>query len=198
MTETNSKVQLKTFLWVLQTARTCPNERFERSDFLSNLSNSTLFQTFIGKYTARLSKAKSTRAEEPMTNEVLIRSSLIPKIVFEFWIRYFGFRLKHFTMVGDTAFYAFRERSQQETFRNIFCFLIVTGLWVKAFLTFGRSFRRVVQSALYVSRGHLEVKLIFFKSSKTHFLGNWAKKNCHFSTKYFPERLSKIPCSLPD
>ena len=150
-------------MWVLQTARTCPNEKFERSDFLSNLSNSTLFQTFSGKYSAVLSKAKSTRPEEPMKNEVLIRSSLIPKIFFEFWRRYFGFRLKHFTTVGDTAFYAFREGIQQEIFRNIFCFLIVTGLWVKAFPIFGRSFRRVVQSALYASRGHLEVKLIFFQ-----------------------------------
>ena len=198
MTETNSKVQLKTFLWVLETARTCPNERFERSDFLLNLSNSTFFQTFSGKYTAVLSKAKSTRPVEPMKNGVLIPSSLIPKIVFAFWRRYFGFRLKHFTMVGDTAFYAFRERIQQETFRNIFCFLIVTALWVKAFLIFGRSFRRVVQSALYVSGGHLEVKLIFFNSSKTPFFRKLGEKICHFSTKHFPESLSKILCSLPD
>ena len=36
--ETHSKVRLKILLWVLQTACTCPNERFERNDFLSNLS----------------------------------------------------------------------------------------------------------------------------------------------------------------
>ena len=90
-------------------------------------------------------------------------------------------------MVGDTAFYAFRERIQQEIFRNISCFLIVTGLWVKAFPIFGRGFRRVVQSALYVSRGHLELKLIFFNSSKTTFFRKLGEKICHFSTKYFPK-----------
>ena len=54
-------------------------------------------------------------------------------------------------MVGDTAFYAFRERIQQENFRNIFCFLIVTGLWVKPFLILGRIFQIAVNIAFYVS-----------------------------------------------
>ena len=79
-------------------------------------------------------------------------------------------------MVGDTAFYAFRERIQQEVFRNIFCFLIVTGLWVKLFLFLAEFFQCVVKIAIYFSRKHLEVKLIFLKiTKKTFFKGNWAK-----------------------
>ena len=98
-------------------------------------------------------------------------------------------------MVGDTAFYAFRERIQQEIFRNISCFLIVTGLWVKAFLIFGRGFRRVVQSALYVSRGHLELKLIFFNSSKTTFYRKLGEKNLSFFYQIFSKVCQK--CRVP-
>ena len=110
-----------------------------------------------------------------MKNDVLIRGSLIPEKDFAIWRRFFGFSLKHFSMVGDTAIYAFRERIQQEIFRNTFCFLIVTGLWVKAFLFFGRIFQRVVNIAFYVSRGHLEVKIIFLKIIKTLFFGKRAR-----------------------
>ena len=156
------------------------------------------FQILGGKFTAVLSQTNSTRPEELMKNDVLIRGSLIPEKDFAIWRRFFGFSLKHFSMVGDTAIYAFRERIQQEIFRNIFCFLIVTGLWVKAFLIFGRIFQRVVSISFYVSRGHLEVKLFFLKLTKTTFFRKVGKKLCHFSTKPFPERLSKKLCSLPD
>ena len=94
------------------------------------------------KNPAVLSKPKYMCREERMKNEVLIRSSLIPKNLLAIGRRYFGFRLKHFSMADDTAFYAFKERIQQELFRNNFCFSIVTGLWVKLFLIFGRIFPR--------------------------------------------------------
>ena len=54
VTETHSKFRLKILLLVLQTACTCPNERFERNDFLSKLSKSTFLQTLSGKYPAPL------------------------------------------------------------------------------------------------------------------------------------------------
>ena len=54
VTETHSKFRLKILLLVLQTACTCPNERFERNDFLSNLSKSPFRQTLSGKYPAPL------------------------------------------------------------------------------------------------------------------------------------------------
>ena len=150
MTETNSKVQLNIFLWVLQTARTCPNERFERNDFLSSLSNSNFFRTLSGRNQAVLWKPNSTRADEPMKKDISIRSSSIPKKVFGIWRRYFGFRLKHFSMAGDTALYAFKEWTELENFRNNFCFLIITGLWVKPFLILGRIFQIVLEIAFYV------------------------------------------------
>ena len=111
-----------------------------------------------------------------MKNEVLIRSSLIPKKVFAIWRRFFGFRLKHFSMAGDTAFYAFKERIQQELFRNIFCFLIITGLWVKPFLILGRTFQILVNIAFYVS-GDIGGKNNFFKIPKTPFLLETGQKN---------------------
>ena len=142
---------------------TCPNDQTIDSNgvtFFWTFQFQFFFQILGGKFTAVLSKTNSTRPGEPMKNDVLIRGSLIPQKVFAIWRRYFGFSLKHFSLVGDTAFYAFRERIQWEIFWNTFCFLIVTGLWVKASLIFGRIFQRVVNT-LYVSRGHFEVKLIF-------------------------------------
>ena len=50
----------------------------------------------------------------------LIRSSLIPRNVFAIWRSYFVFRLKHFSMVGDTAFNAFREKFNRNFFGTIF------------------------------------------------------------------------------
>ena len=119
---------------------TCPNERFEGNDILSNISISVFFLTLSGNYRAVLSKGNLTRPEEPMKNEVLIQSSLIPKQVFASWRTYFGLRLKHFSMVGDTAFFTFEERIQQGNFRDNFCFSLVTRVWVKRFLIFGRNF----------------------------------------------------------
>ena len=81
-----------------------------------------IFQTLSGKSPAVLWKHNSTRPDEPMKKEVSIRSSLIPKNFFGIWRRFFGFRLKHFCMVGDTAFYACKETIEQEFFRNNFCF----------------------------------------------------------------------------
>ena len=78
------------------------------------------FRILGRKFTAVLSKTNSTRPGERMKNDVLIRGSLIPEKVSAIWRRYFGFSLKHFSMVGDTAIYAFRERIQYEIFRNIF------------------------------------------------------------------------------
>ena len=120
VTETHSKVRLKILLWVLQTARTCPNERLERNDFLSSVPNSNFFQTLSRKNPAVLWKPISTRPDELMKNEVLIRSSLVPKIFFGIWRRYFRSRFKQFSMVGDTAFYASKERIEQKIFRNNF------------------------------------------------------------------------------
>ena len=57
---------------------------------------------------------------------------------------------KHFSMVGDTAFYAFQQRIQLEIFWNLLMFLIITGLWVKPFLILGRSFQIVVNIEFYV------------------------------------------------
>ena len=103
------------------------------------------FQTLSGKNQAVLWKPNSTRADEPMKKEVSIRISLIPEKNFGFWRRFFGFRLKHFSMAGDTAFYAFKETIEQEIFRNNFCSSMVTGLRVKPYLIFGRNFPRDCQ-----------------------------------------------------
>ena len=103
------------------------------------------FQILGGKVTAVLSKTTSMRPEEPMKNDVSIRISLVPQKVSTTWRRYFGLRLKNFSMVGDTAFYAFRERLQQELFRNNFCFSMVTGLWVKRVQIFGKNFPKCCQ-----------------------------------------------------
>ena len=155
MTLTHSKVRQKKSSEFSKLPGTRPIERFERNDFLSSLSNSDFFQTLSGKYPAVLWKPNSTRPDEPMKDEVLIPSSLIPKNLFAIWRRYFRHRLQHFSTVGDTAFYAFKERIQQETFRNDFFVLIVTGLWVKPFLIFGRNFQSVVNIAFYVSKWRL-------------------------------------------
>ena len=90
-------------------------------------------------------------------------------------------------MADDTAFYAFKERIQQELFRNNFCFSMVTGLWVKLFLIFGRFFPG---GSTCPGEGS-EVKMIFFqKIYGTFSFGFWAEnfvlfvpinslKNCH-------------------
>ena len=114
------EIRLKNLFRVLQTACTCPNERFERNDFLSSVSNSKFFQTLSRKNPAVLWKTNFTRPDEPMKNEVLIRSSLVTKKVFGIWRRYFGFRLKHLSMTVDTAFYAFQEKIQQHFFFETF------------------------------------------------------------------------------
>ena len=119
-----------------------------------------------------------------MKIEVLIRSSLIPKNFFAIWRSYFGFRLKHFSMVGNTAFYAFRERIQQEVFRNIFCFLAVTGLWVKLFRNSAEFFQNVVNSAICVPRGRFGGKIFFSKKPRQFSFGNWALNFVVFLPKF--------------
>ena len=80
-------------------------------------------------------------------------------------------------MVGDTAFYAFRERIQHEISRNNFCFLIVTGLWVKPFLILAELFQSVINIAFYVPRGRFGGKIVFFfKITKTLFYRKLGKK----------------------
>ena len=114
----------------------------------------SLSQTLSGKYPAVVSKTNSTCPEEPMENEVLRWNSLIPQNVFAIRRRCFGLRLNNFTMVVNTAFYSLTEKkTQPEFFRNEFCFSMVTGLWVKLFLSFGQLFPKVVNSAIYTSRG---------------------------------------------
>ena len=101
---------------------------------------------------------------------------LIPRNVFAIWRSYFGFRLKHFSMVGDTAFYAFRERIQREIFRNVFCFLIVTGLWVKRFLIWAAFSKVLSIMHSMCPEEDLEVRLIFFQNNwATISFGNWTK-----------------------
>ena len=111
---------------------------------------------------------------------------MIPRNVFAIWRSFFGFRWKHFSMVGETKFYAFRERIQQEIFRNIFRFLIVTGLWVKPFLFLAEFFQSVVKIAFYLSREQLEVKLIFLKITKTTFFKETGQKALSFFYQIFP------------
>ena len=80
VTKTQSKVRLKSLLWVLQTALYVSEWKI-RTKWLS-------FEPFIfkffsrlwaGKYPAVVRKPKYTRPDGPMKNEVLIRSSLFPK-----------------------------------------------------------------------------------------------------------------------
>ena len=111
---------------------------------------------------------------------------LIPRNVFAIWRSYFGFRLKHFSMVGDTAFYAFRERIQREIFRNVFCFLIVTGLWVKRFLIWAAFSKVLSIMHSMCPEEDLEVKLIFFQNNWATFsFGNWTK-TLSFFYQFFP------------
>ena len=146
VTEIHSTVRLKILFWVLQTALYVSKRKI-RTKWLS-------FEFFNFKFFSRIwaeniqqcyQKPNSTRREGRLKNEVLVRRSLIPKNVFAIWRKNFGFSLKHFSMVGDTGFCAFKEWIQQEIFRDNFCFSLVTGLWVKRFLIFSRIFSRRCQ-----------------------------------------------------
>ena len=99
-------------------------------------------------------------------------------------------------MVGDTAFYAFRERSEQEIFRNIFCFLIVTGLWVKPFLILAEFFQSVVNIAFYVPRGRFGGKIDFFQNNYDTFLSETGQKTLSFFNQIFPGSFLK-KCLVP-
>ena len=112
--------------------------------FLRSFRFQIFFQISSGKYTAVLSKAKSTRPEETMKNGVLIRSSLIPKTVFAFWIRYFCL-VQTFQHGWRYCILRVQRKNSIWNFSKHFCFLIVTGLWVEAFLLFGRTFPKCCQ-----------------------------------------------------
>ena len=93
---------------------------------------------------------------------------------------------KHFSMAGDTAFYAFKERIEQKFFRNNFCFWMVTELWVKPYLNFGRIFQGVVNGAIYVSRGTFRGESIFFQNSKQIFISELGQKYLSFPYQNVP------------
>ena len=138
--ETQSIVRQKIVFWVFRTALYVSKWKIRTKWLSIEPFNFNFFQTLSGKDPAVLWKLNSTRPDEPKKNEVLVRSSFIPNNVFAIWRRYFGFMLYHFSMAGDNAFYAFKERIEKEYFLNIFCFSLVTWLWVKLYRIFGRIF----------------------------------------------------------
>ena len=143
-------------------------------------------QTLSGKYPAVVWKPIFTRADEPMKKEVSIRSSSIPKKVLGIWRRSFGFRLKHFCMAGNTAFYAFKERIEEELFRNNFCFWMVTEHWVKPYLNFGRTFPRGCQWCNLRIQGNISRWKYFFQNSKQIFFSELGQKSLSFPYQSVP------------
>ena len=90
-------------------------------------------------------------------------------------------------MAGNTAFYAFKERIEQEFFRNIFCFWMVTELWVNSYLIFGRTFPRGCQWCNLGFLGNTSRwKYFFFKIAKISFSRNLGKNLCPFPSKKTP------------
>ena len=94
-------------------------------------------------------------------------------------------------MVGDFAFYAFKDRIQQENFRNIFCFLIITGLWVKPFLILFPDFSKLFSILHSTCTGTFGGKNKFFKIPTTNFLSEAGQKTMSFFYQNFPGTIVK-------
>ena len=176
MTETHSKVRLKILLWDLKLPCTFPNEWFERNDFLSNLSNSNFLQTLSGKYPAVLWKPNSTRPDEPMKSEVLIRSSLIPKKTSEFEENDSGLGWN----ISAWLEILHSRRSKKELNRKFFATVFVSQ-WLPGYewnlvQFLADFFQGFVNGAIYVSRRTFRGRRIFLKNSKQTFFSELGQK----------------------
>ena len=155
------------------------------------------FQTLIGKYPAVLWKPNSTRQDEPITNEVLIRGSLIPKKISQFWIRYFGL-VETFQHGWRYCILRVQRKNSTGNFLKHFLFLNRYRALSETFSDSWQNFPNCCQYCFLRVRGHLVVKILFSKKLRLLFFRKLGKKLCQFSTKYFPARLPKMPCCLPD
>ena len=136
-------------MWGLQTAVYVSNWRI----CFGTINFHIFSQTLSEKHPAVLSKLDSTWPEEPMKNEVLSGSSLILKNVLAIWRRYFGFRLKHFNRVVNTAFNAFRENNSTRLFWKLIFFHNDYRASSENFSIFGRIFPRGGQWCILRFRG---------------------------------------------